>query len=174
MVHSDSLAQGLTYCRCVDLRVPWLVQVPKIGKGESGSTVQADSKWIPRGPHQPPTPGSLLTSDGWIDDGPLAAVLNFDSHFVALVLIRNQRRNVRFNAARTEANDHDGRCKATKRCTSVNCSGQCGGPEDQKTNPIDTGEDENRLVPAEILIGDDGTENGSDCRNWLAASVRLE
>jgi hypothetical protein len=64
-----------------------------------------------------------LVSDGRVNDGPLAAVLHFDCHLVALILICNQRRNVGLDAASTETNNNDCGGEATQRCTALDRGG---------------------------------------------------
>lgn len=43
-------------------------------------------------------------------------------------------------------------------------SRQRSRPEDNETDPVDTAEEHNGLVLAQVLIRDDGTENRSHCR----------
>ena len=107
-----------------------------------------------------------LVRDGGVDNDALAALLRLDGHGAALVLVGNEGGNVGLDAARAEANDDDGHNVAAE--TSLVAHGREGSdPEEEETNPVDGAEDENRLVLAEVLVGNDGAENGRHC-NLLA------
>lgn len=113
-----------------------------------------------------------LEGDGRVDDGPLTAPLDLDSHLVALVLICDQRRNIGFDATRPETDDHDSCYIATERMAIVKRNRESGGPQNKQAYPIDSAEDDNRLVAAEILISDDGAENWSDCAGYIRKKAR--
>jgi hypothetical protein len=104
-----------------------------------------------------------LERDRGIDDGPLSALLDFDSHLVALVLICNQRRNVGLDAAGTEADDDDRSNVTTERMAMGKRCGKRGSPEDEQANPVNATEQDDGLVAAEVLISNDGTEDWRDC-----------
>lgn len=80
-----------------------------------------------------------------------------------MILISDQGSDVGLDTASTEANDDDSRDVSSEGVASGDRRGKGGCPQNQKTDPVDSGEDQDRVVFAEILIGDDGSENGSDC-----------
>lgn len=44
-------------------------------------------------------------------------------------------------------------------------------PKDDQSNPVDTGENQDRVVLSKVLIGNDGTENGRDVAEELEEGV---
>ena len=52
---------------------------------------------------------------------------------------------------------------ATKSMSACDRCGQSTCPQDQQADPVDTGEDQDGVVFAKVLIGDNGTEDGRDC-----------
>src|ERR1700753_270805 len=112
-----------------------------------------------------------LVSDSRIDDGPLAVLLNLDRHLAALILIRNQRCNIGLDTTSSEANDDDCSCVATERMAMRNGGWQRSSPQDQKADPVYTAEDQNRLVFAQVLIGDDGTKDGCHVAEELEEDI---
>ena len=110
-----------------------------------------------------------MVGDGWVNNGPLAAVLDLDGHLAALVLICDERRDIGLDAASAEANDNNGRHIAAKRRAVLDRDRECGSPKDEQSNPVDTAEDEDSLVLAQVLVGDNGAQNWCD---WEFVSIQ--
>lgn len=108
-----------------------------------------------------------LVRDGGINDDAFAALLSLDGHSAALILVGNQRRNVGLDTTRAQSDDDDGDDVSGHAGAVGQSSRQSGGPENNQTNPVEATEDENGLVLSEILVGNNGTENGSDC-TWMS------
>lgn len=114
-----------------------------------------------------------LESDRRVDDDTLASLCNgSDSQSLASVLVSNQRRNVRLDATSSKSDDDDSGDIATKRGTSLDRSRKRGRPQDNQTDPVDHSEDQDRVVLSEVLIGNDGTENGSNVAEELEEDVQ--
>lgn len=111
-----------------------------------------------------------LVGDGRVDDDALARFFRLDGHATALVLVGNEGGNVGLDTTGAEANNDDGDNVASKT-GGVAGGGERGGPENQEADPVDAEEDDNGLVLAEILIRDDGTENGGDVAEPLEEEV---
>jgi hypothetical protein len=97
-----------------------------------------------------------LVCDGRIDDGAFSSLLDLDSHCAALVLICDQRSDVGLDATSTEADDDDSCDVSSERVASGDRCGKCSRPQNQQADPVDSGEHQDRVVFAEILISDDG------------------
>lgn len=97
-----------------------------------------------------------LVCDRRIDDGAFSSLLDLDGHGAALILICDQRGDVGLDTASAEADNDDGRDVSTESMASGDRCGKGSCPENQQTNPVDRGEDQDSVVFAEILIGDDG------------------
>ena len=112
-----------------------------------------------------------LVCDRRIDNGPLSALLDFNGHLVALVLICNQRRNVGLNATSTEADDDDRSNVTAERMAMGQRRGKRSSPEDEQADPVNAAEEHNGLVAAEVLISNDGTEDWCDVAEELEEEV---
>jgi hypothetical protein len=101
--------------------------------------------------------------DRRVDDNALASLLvGANDHLASLVLIRNQGSNVGLDTASSETNDNDSSDKATKTSASLKSNGDGGQGKDEETEDVNTTEDNDGVVLSEVLISDDGTENGRD------------
>jgi hypothetical protein len=80
-----------------------------------------------------------------------------NNHTPPLVLVRNERCNVRFDSTSSKTNNNDGYDETSKAGAVIQSRGdRCAG-EDEKTDHVDTTEDDNGVVLAEVLISDNGT-----------------
>lgn len=114
-----------------------------------------------------------LECDRRIDDNTLASLLNgSDSESLASVLVGNKGRNVRLDATSSESDNDDGGDIASKSGASLDRSRERGRPQNDQTNPVDHSEDQNRVVFSEVLVGNDGTENGGDVAEELEEDVQ--
>ena len=104
-----------------------------------------------------------LDSNGRIDDNFFASlVVMANDHLPPLVLVGNQGSNVGLDTTSSKTNDNDGNDETTESSAVVESSrDRCAGKDD-KTDDVDTAEDDNGVVLSKVLIGNDGTENGSD------------
>lgn len=77
-------------------------------------------------------------------------------------MIGNQGRNVGLDTSSSETDD-DNSNNVTSETSAVIQSGRngCAG-EDDKTEDVDAAEDDDGVVLSKVLIGNDGTENGSN------------
>jgi len=104
-----------------------------------------------------------LNSDRRVNDNLLASlVIGANDHLSPLVLIGNQGRNVGLDTSSSETDDDNGN-NVTSETGAVIQSGRngCAG-EDDKTEDVDAAEDDDGVVLSKVLIGNDGTENGSN------------
>jgi hypothetical protein len=99
-----------------------------------------------------------LNGDRRVDDDLLAGfVIVSNNHTPPLVLVRNERCNVRFDSTSSKTNNNDGYDETSKAGAVIQSRGdRCAG-EDEKTDHVDTTEDDNGVVLAEVLISDNGT-----------------
>jgi len=98
-----------------------------------------------------------LVCDGRIDDGAFSSLLDLDGHCAALILVCDQGSDVGLDATSTKANDDDSCDVSSEGMASGDRRGKGGRPQNQKTNPVDSGEDQDGVVFAKILISDDGS-----------------
>ena len=68
--------------------------------------------------------------------------------------------NVRLDASSTEANDDDCGDVSSECMASGDRCRKGSRPQNQKTDPVDSGEDQDCVVFAQIFISDDGSEDG--------------
>jgi hypothetical protein len=114
-----------------------------------------------------------LECDRRVDDDTLASLCDGgDSQPLARVLVRNKRRNVRLDATSSESDNDDGGDIASKSGASLDRRRERGRPEDDQTNPVDHSEDQNCVVLSKVLIGNDGTKNGSNVAEELEEHVQ--
>ena len=97
-----------------------------------------------------------MVCDGRIDDGAFSSLLDLDGHCAALILVCDQGSDVGLDATSTKANDDDSCDVSSEGMASGDRRGKGGRPQNQKTNPVDSGEDQDGVVFAKILISDDG------------------
>jgi hypothetical protein len=85
-----------------------------------------------------------------------------NNHLSPLVLVGNQGRYVRLDttSSETDNNDSDDEASETRIVVKSRRNGRAG--KDEETDDVDTAEDDNGVVLSEILVGNDGTENGSN------------
>jgi hypothetical protein len=102
-----------------------------------------------------------LNSDGGINDDTLASlVIMANNHSSALVLVGNQRRNVRLDATSSETDNNDSNDETSETRAMVESSRDSCTGEDQETGHVDETEDDNGVVLSEVLVGNNGTKNG--------------
>lgn len=106
---------------------------------------------------------NALVGDGGVNDDTLATLLGLDGHAATLVLVGNEGGNVRLDTTGTKTNNNNGN-NVTSQASGVTGKRQGSDPENEKTDPVDTGKDDDGLVLAEVLVRNDGTENGS---SWV-------
>lgn len=99
-----------------------------------------------------------------VDDDALSLLGSLESHLLPLVLIGDQRSNVTLDTTGTETDDQDCHDETTQTSTVLQSGGNRSADQNQETNEIDTTEQDNSLVLAEVLISDNGTNDGS---NWI-------
>ncbi len=104
-----------------------------------------------------------LDGDGWVNDDALSVLgVSGDDHLSPLVLVGNEGSNIGFDTASAETNDNQGSDEAANTdAVMFERSGKCRHCEDEKTDHVNTGEDENGVVFSKVLISDDGAENWS-------------
>lgn len=78
------------------------------------------------------------------------------------VLLSDQRRDVALDTAGAEANDDHGDDETTQGDAICDGDRQGGQDENDHADEVDDGEVEDCPVLAEVLIGDDGADDGSD------------
>lgn len=103
-----------------------------------------------------------LNGQGGVDDHALPLLGGGDGHLLPLVLIGNQRSHVTLDTTGTQTDDQDGDNETTDTRAVIQGRRDGGTDEDEQTNHVDDTEQHNGLVLAEVLIGDDGTEDGSN------------
>lgn len=102
--------------------------------------------------------------DSRVDDDALARLLvGRDLHLAAFVLISDQRSDIGLDTTGTETNDDNGRDETSQAGTSRQSARDRSAGEDEKTDDVDEAEDQDGVVLSEVLISDDGTEDGRDC-----------
>jgi hypothetical protein len=104
-----------------------------------------------------------LDRNGRVNDDLLASlVIGANDHLSPLVLIGNQRRNIGLDTTSSETDDDDGN-NVTSKTSAVIQSGRdrCAGKDDE-TEDVDAAEDDDGVVLSKVLIGNNGTENGSN------------
>jgi len=104
-----------------------------------------------------------LNGNGRVNDDALASlVVLSNDHLSSLVLVGNQRRNVGLDTSSSQTNNDDGNDETTEASAMIESSRERGKGKDEQTDDVDAAEDDDGVVLAEILIGDDGNENGSN------------
>jgi len=102
-----------------------------------------------------------LNGNGRVDDDALASlVVLANNHLSPLVLIGNQGRNVGLDTTSSQADDDDGNNEPTETSAMIESNRERGKGKDEQTDDVDAAEDDNGVVLSEILVGNDGTENG--------------
>lgn len=103
-----------------------------------------------------------LDSQRGVDDDALALLGSQESHLLPLVLIGNQRSDVTLDTTGTETDDQDSNDETTHTRTMLQSSGDRSANKDEEADEIDTAEHDDGLVLAEVLISDNGTNDGSN------------
>jgi hypothetical protein len=104
-----------------------------------------------------------LVCDCRVDDGAFSSLLDLDCHCAALILVRDEGSNVGLDTTGTETDDDDSCNVSSERMASFDRCGKCSRPENQQTDPVNSGEDQDCVVFAQVLISDDGTKDGCHC-----------
>lgn len=125
-----------------------------VGSGEEGERTDVDASVEDH--------VDTLNGQGGVDDHALALLGRGDGHLLPLVLIRNQRSHVTLDTTGTQTDDQDGNNETTDTRAVIQGCGDGSTDEDEQTNHVDDTEQHNGLVLAEILIGDDGTDDGGN------------
>jgi hypothetical protein len=99
-----------------------------------------------------------LDGDRGVDDNLLSGlVVVANDHTSSLVLIGNEGGDVRFDTTRSETDDNDGNNESAETGTVIEGSWDRRACQDEKTDHVDSAEDENGVVLSEILISDNST-----------------
>jgi len=99
-----------------------------------------------------------------VDDHALTLGEGLEGHLLALVLVRNQRSHITLDSAGTQTDDQNGHDEATQAGAVLQSGGDGSADQDQQAGQVDTTEHHDRLVLAEVLIGNNGTKDGGNCR----------
>src|SRR5690242_6620544 len=101
--------------------------------------------------------------DGRVNDDALARLLvGTNDHLATLVLIGNQGSDVGLDTTSSETDNNNSSDKTTKTGASLKSNRDRSQGKDEKTDHVDTTEDDNGVVLSEVLISNDSTENGCD------------
>lgn len=101
--------------------------------------------------------------DRRVDDDTLTSLLvGANNHLATLVLIGNQRSDVGLDTTSSETNDNDSSDETTKTGATLKSNRDRGQGEDEKTEDVNTTENDNGVVLSEVLISDDSTEDRRD------------
>lgn len=103
-----------------------------------------------------------LVSNGRINDNSLSGLFGSDGHSASLVLVGNKGRDVGLDTTSSQTNNDNSDDVTRLSSTGFHSNRERGSPQDDETNPVEAAEEQNSLVLAEVLIGDDGTKNGSN------------
>jgi hypothetical protein len=134
-----------------------------VGGGEQGQGTDVDA---PVEDHV-----DALNGDGRVDNDALASLLvNTNGHLPPSVLVGNKGSDVGLDTTRSETDDNDGGDEASKTRAGGKRRRKRRACQDEQTDDVDSAEDENRVVLAEILVGDDGTQDGGDVTPELEES----
>jgi hypothetical protein len=99
-----------------------------------------------------------LNGDSRVDNDALASlVVVTNDHLSALVLIGDKRSHVRLDTTSSETNNDNGHNETTKTSAVVKGRGDGCASEDEKTDDVNSAEDDDGVVLSKILISDDGT-----------------
>lgn len=114
-----------------------------------------------------------LNCDSGVNDDALAGFGNgLDGHFLPSVLICDQGGNIGFDTTGPNADDQNCSDKTSHAGAICKRSGKSCNPEDEQSGHIDTAKPYNCPIFAEILVCDDGTEDGSHFSELATASSR--
>lgn len=125
------------------------------------SALRMKSEWA----HTYPIEDHVDTGDGdgRVDDDTLASLLvGTNDHLATLVLIGNQGSDVGLDTTSSETDNNDSSDETTKTGASLKSNRDRSQGKDEKTDHVDTAEDDNGVVLSEVLISNDSTENGCD------------
>jgi hypothetical protein len=132
-----------------------------VGSGEKGQGTDVDT---PVENHV-----DALDGDGRVDDDALASLLvNTNSHLPPRVLIGDERSNVGLDTTRSKTNDDNGSDETSQTGARGKRRRKRRACQDEQTDNVHSAEDNNRVVLAEVLISNDGTEDGCYWRALVA------
>jgi hypothetical protein len=83
-----------------------------------------------------------------------------NDHLSPLVLIGNQRRNVRLDTTSSKTDNNDSNDETSQTGIVVKSRWNSRAGENEETDDVNQAEDDNGVVLSEILVGNDGTEDG--------------
>lgn len=127
-----------------------------------------------------------------VDDDPLTLLGGGHGHLLPLVLVGNlglsasvgiqteqaayQRSNVTLDTTSSQTDDQDGNDETTQTGTVSQRRGNRRADQDKQSNQVDDTEENDGLVFSEVLIGNDGTDDGSNCtsQHQMACAHRRE
>lgn len=105
-----------------------------------------------------------LDSQSGVNDDTLTLCGGRYGQLLALVLIGNERSDVTLDTSSTHTDDQDRGDEASQTSVMLEGDRDRSKDQDEQTNHVDKSENNNGLVFAQVLVSDDGTEDGSDCR----------
>jgi hypothetical protein len=156
----------------------------ELGGCHRGETANVDGPVEP-GVHR-------LDGDGGIDNDALAFLGGLDESLGVLVLFDDEGRDVGFDSTSAESNHNHGGDETSKVGRGAGF-GDGSADEDELTTGVDQSEDQDGPIPSQILVRNDGAENGGDVApklekvretsrallsktqstNWVAIGTRL-
>ena len=77
-------------------------------------------------------------------------------------MITYQRGHVTLDTTSSQTNDQDSDDEASQTSTMFKRRGNRSANQDEQTNHVDNGEDNDSLILSKVLIGNNSTNNGSD------------
>lgn len=89
-----------------------------------------------------------------------------------MILFANQRGNIRLNSTRAKANNNDSNNEARKGSATFDGRWNRRQCQDEKSTKVDTGKNDDGSIFAEILISDDGTDDGGNIAPELEKRIQ--
>lgn len=105
---------------------------------------------------------NALNRKGRVNDNTLALLGGGHGHLLALVLVGNQRSNVTLDTASSQTDDQDRHNEATNTGSMVKSRGDGRANQDEESDQVNDTENHDGLVFTEVLISDDGTDDGGN------------
>ena len=102
-----------------------------------------------------------LDGERRVDDDALSLLRGRDSHLLPLVLVRNQRSNVTLDTTGSQTDNQDGDDEASQTSAVLESRRDGCADQDEQTDHVDDREQHDGLVFAQVLISDNGTNDGS-------------
>lgn len=133
-----------------------------VGRGQQGQRAEVDAAVEDH--------VDALHGDRRIDDDARAVGLGLDGHLPAPVLFGDQGSDVTLDTSGAQSDDDQRDNKTAETGAMLQRHGQRRQQQDQKTNDVNSTEEDNSLVFAEILVCNDGTDNGGNCCNHQSYS----